>query len=93
MLDPLPAWVMDLKLNLCLYHSPILCSVYNSSLSNEVMPSSQKHAMVLPRLNKPGMDQLSAKNLEQSLCTKGPCVGGVIIEITHRRPKHTCTVS
>ena len=49
-LDPLPTWIIK---KLKHVFAPILCSLCNSSLSNGVMPASQKHAIVLPRLKKP----------------------------------------
>jgi len=55
-LDPLPTWIIK---KLKHVFAPILCSLCNSSLSNGVMPASQKHAIMLPRLKKPTMDPSS----------------------------------
>ena len=52
-LDPLPTWIIK---KLKHVFAPILCSLCNSSLSNGVMPASQKHAIVLPRLKKPSLN-------------------------------------
>jgi len=54
-LDPLPTWIIK---KLKHVFAPILCSLCNFSLSNGVMPASQKHAIVLPRLKKPGLRHL-----------------------------------
>jgi len=52
-LDPLPTWIIK---QLKHVFAPIVCALCNSSLSNGVLPASQKHAIVLPRLKKPGLD-------------------------------------
>jgi len=48
-LDPLPTCIIK---KLKHVFAPILCSLCNSSLSNGVMPASQKHAIVLGRGGK-----------------------------------------
>ena len=55
-LDPLPTWIIK---RLKSTFAPIFCSLCNSSLSSGVMPASQKHAIVLPRLKKPNLDPAS----------------------------------
>jgi len=52
-LDPLPTWIIK---KLKHVFAPILCSLCNFTLSNGVMPASQMHAIVLPRLKKPCLD-------------------------------------
>jgi len=55
-LDPLPKWIIE---KLKRVSAPILCSLCNSSLSNGVMPASQKHAIVIRRVKKSRLDPTS----------------------------------
>lgn len=52
-LDPLPTWLVKQLQDVL---APVICSLCNSSLQTGVMPASQKHAIVLPRLKKTTMD-------------------------------------
>lgn len=55
-LDPLPTWMVKQLKDV---FAPIFCTLCNSSLLSGVMPACQKHAIVSPRVKKPGMDPAS----------------------------------
>ena len=55
-LDPVPTSILK---QLPGTFSVILCHLINASLMAGIVPVSQKHALVLPRLKKPSLDPLN----------------------------------
>ena len=58
-LDPLPTHVMKEFLPELL---PFIVDICNASLAEGCLPVSQRHAIVTPRLKKPGAEQTNVKN-------------------------------
>ena len=52
-LDPIPTWLVKKAAGV---HAPVICTMCNSSVQSGVLPKSQKHAIIRPRLKKPGLD-------------------------------------
>ena len=52
-LDVIPTWLLK---NAASQFAPLLCALCNSSLQSGKLPTSQKHALVYPRLKKASLD-------------------------------------
>ena len=58
-LDPIPTFMLKESIDVLL---PFLTAMCNASLSEDVLPQSQKHAVVTPLLKKPSMDPAELRN-------------------------------